>query len=284
MRPPFIRTLPDEVERYGAPAALVLAHIRYRCDSDGPDRFEVDGVRWWRVSHVDLGSEVGLSRQTVRTALRALNQVVSANTFPRWNAEARTIDQTRAYRVVTCERLESTEPDVQMVESNQDVVGTNQGHGWKQPGTGLESTNVPSTETLKTKDREGREAPAQEHDSPSAELVPDQLNDRPPQTNPRGTRLPDGWEPERAVVEAMGAECPHINLRAEHAKFTDHWLSTAGQRGVKANWNATWRNWIRKEAEFRQRSGPTRNGRSTADLRVETTQALKHQPSQLELG
>jgi hypothetical protein len=287
MKPPFVKVVPDEVERFGAPAAIVLAHIRYRCESDGPDRFEIDGVRWWRVSTVDLGSEVGLSRQTVRTALLALSQVVSANAFTRWDADARTIDQTRAYRVLTCERLESTEPDVRMVASNQDVVGINHDPGWNQPGAWLESTNVPSIETLETKDREEGEAPARQHEPPSAELVPDRLNDRPPQTNPRGTRgtrLSPDWMPSQDVIDAMTSECPNVDLEAEHRKFIDHWTDKTGKDATKVTWDGTWRNWIRREAKFQQRSGPTRNGRSTADLRVEQTQALKDQPSRLELG
>ena len=51
MRPPFIRVIPAEAERYGAAAAIVLAHIRYRGKSDGPGRVcDEDGTRWWRVS------------------------------------------------------------------------------------------------------------------------------------------------------------------------------------------------------------------------------------------
>lgn len=29
------------------------------------------------------------------------------------------------------------------------------------------------------------------------------------------------------------------------AKFKDWWISTPGAKGVKANWQATWRNWVR---------------------------------------
>ena len=31
------------------------------------------------------------------------------------------------------------------------------------------------------------------------------------------------------------------------AKFRDHWISQPGQRGVKVDWLATWRNWCREE-------------------------------------
>lgn len=93
MRPPFIQVLPDEVERYGAAAAIVLAHIRYRCGSLGPGRFEHEGSRWWRVSHADMGAELGLTARVVGRALTKLDGVVAANFFPPLE------DQTLAYRV-----------------------------------------------------------------------------------------------------------------------------------------------------------------------------------------
>jgi hypothetical protein len=30
-------------------------------------------------------------------------------------------------------------------------------------------------------------------------------------------------------------------------RFKDHWAAQAGRAGVKADWFATWRNWVRKE-------------------------------------
>jgi hypothetical protein len=71
----------------------------------------------------------------------------------------------------------------------------------------------------------------------------------------------------------MRSEHPRINLDAEHAKFVDYWHAKAGRDARKANWDATWRNWVRRAAEQHARA-PTRNS-STADRRVADTQALK---------
>ncbi len=71
----------------------MLAHIRYRCASDGPGRLQREGHRWWRVSHQDLGEEVGLSRKAVMAALKALGELVPAKHFPPL------ANQARAYRV-----------------------------------------------------------------------------------------------------------------------------------------------------------------------------------------
>jgi hypothetical protein len=65
----------------------------------------------------------------------------------------------------------------------------------------------------------------------------------------RGTRLPDQWMPSQAVIDQMRTACPYVNLGAEHDKFVDYWAGAAGAKGRKADWNATWRNWIRRAAE-----------------------------------
>ncbi|ASR84995.1 RepA-like replication initiator [Mycobacterium phage Bunnies] len=66
---------------------------------------------------------------------------------------------------------------------------------------------------------------------------------------PRGSRLPDGWMPDDETIAAMRQQFPHVDLRAEHEKFTDYWRGVAGAKGRKADWTATWRNWIRRAAE-----------------------------------
>jgi hypothetical protein len=92
----------------------------------------------------------------------------------------------------------------------------------------------------------------------------------------RGTRLPDGWEPHTDVIAQMRSDHPRVDLKAEHAKFTDYWQAKAGRDARKADWNATWRNWIRRAAEqpIRAVNG---NHVATSDLRVAQVQALKTQ-------
>ena len=51
----------------------------------------------------------------------------------------------------------------------------------------------------------------------------------------RGSRLPEDWQPR--------AEDGRDDL--ELAKFRDYWKAAPGQRGVKLDWDATWRNWLR---------------------------------------
>lgn len=65
----------------------------------------------------------------------------------------------------------------------------------------------------------------------------------------RGTRLDPNWMPGNELIAALKVECPYVDQRREHRKFVDYWISQPGQRGVKLDWNATWRNWIRRAAE-----------------------------------
>ncbi|MCV7076710.1 hypothetical protein [Mycobacterium szulgai] len=85
--------MPDEIERYGLAAATVLAHIKYRCESEGPGRFEAEGYRWWRVSYADMGAEIGVTAKVVIGALVKLGDAVVAKNFAPYG------DRTLAYRV-----------------------------------------------------------------------------------------------------------------------------------------------------------------------------------------
>lgn len=149
MRPPFIRVLPPDVERYGPHAAILLAHIRFRCKSDGPGRFTAEGARWWRVSQVDMADETGLSVQGVKTALKALGNVVLARHFKPLS------NQSRAYRVTTA-NTDAELPefdfnqwtDLPEVEINHSQIEINHCSNGNQPLQQLKSTSVLPIEKL----------------------------------------------------------------------------------------------------------------------------------------
>ena len=71
----------------------------------------------------------------------------------------------------------------------------------------------------------------------------------------RGTRLPDDWEPSPDLIDWTRRECPEIDIRETLDGFRDYWKSAPGAKGRKADWDATWRNWARKNAsDARQRA------------------------------
>lgn len=68
----------------------------------------------------------------------------------------------------------------------------------------------------------------------------------------RGKRIPEGWMPSDSAIETIRGEFPDVTseqLAAEHRKFHDYWLAQPGAKGVKVDWEATWRNWMRRAGE-----------------------------------
>lgn len=64
----------------------------------------------------------------------------------------------------------------------------------------------------------------------------------------KGTRLSGDWTlPKSWGVWAIDeGGLPEPDVRQEASKFRDYWIGVSGSKGVKLDWQATWRNWIRK--------------------------------------
>jgi len=66
----------------------------------------------------------------------------------------------------------------------------------------------------------------------------------------KGTRLLENWTlPKHWGTWAMEQGQSMDQVRCQADKFLDYWIAIPGQRGVKINWQATWRNWIRSATE-----------------------------------
>jgi hypothetical protein len=93
-----------------------------------------------------------------------------------------------------------------------------------------------------------------------------QKTEKTPSATPRGTRLPEGWEPTDKTLDwcahelipgGRWSESSRVFIRREHAKFTDYWTAKAGRDAVKLDWDATWRNWMRRAFERFGGNAPT---------------------------
>lgn len=63
----------------------------------------------------------------------------------------------------------------------------------------------------------------------------------------RGSRLSPDWMPSAASIAKAKEDAPQVDHKAEHATFVDYWIAQPGQKGVKTDWEATWRNWMRRK-------------------------------------
>jgi hypothetical protein len=88
------------------------------------------------------------------------------------------------------------------------------------------------------------------YNPPHSDLVEFHSPRPPKEKTNRGTRLSQEWdlpqewgdwaEQQGMTPEAIIRECD---------KFKDFWIAKSGAGGTKNNWEATWRNWIRRHLE-----------------------------------
>ncbi len=72
--------------------------------------------------------------------------------------------------------------------------------------------------------------------------------DTPPK---KGSRIIENWNPTRTAANTTAEEGHDTGwLSLELARFRDYWAAVPGAKGVKLDWDATWRNWIRRAKDF----------------------------------
>ena len=98
-------------------------------------------------------------------------------------------------------------------------------------------------------------------------------------TPKRGTRLPTDWQPARTEAK-IAAEKGHSpeDLNGQLLQFRDYWTAKAGANGTKLDWDATWRNWIRRSHEFAP-AKPTRPRTAGSLTEAEWQQMIERSPA-----
>ena len=75
----------------------------------------------------------------------------------------------------------------------------------------------------------------------------------------RACSLPDDWTPdEQAIRWAADNGFDRDTVLTETDKFVDYWKAKGGKDGRKADWTATWRNWLRRSAEYKASRPPAK--------------------------
>ena len=68
----------------------------------------------------------------------------------------------------------------------------------------------------------------------------------------RGTRLPVDFVLPRDWIAFCQQERQDLNPHKVFAEFKDYWTALPSGKGTKADWTATWRNWVRRQSAPKQ--------------------------------
>jgi len=90
--------------------------------------------------------------------------------------------------------------------------------------------------------------------------------------NKRGSRLTQDWVLTNPMDQWAKQERPDLDVRQVVEQFKDYWISQPGQKGVKLDWDATWRNWVRNTKAVKP--NPYDVGRLTVASKNEPNLAL----------
>ena len=219
----------------------------------------------WSLTAASIAKQLGMGRNTVG---RALNDLEDLGYLRRvWERDERARFTELVYLVFEepvpdgwePEDGQSGTPESEEVEPlHQNGVSAGGSHCTKngQPKSGQQQNGAhKKTNSLRTLEKK-KTIPPNPPEGGSA-VAPR-----------RAYRLPEGWEPPRPVIDTMLAEHPWLteqDLWRMHLRFTDYWRGVGGQRGRKLDWDATWRNWVRRDAE---RSAPRGRQPSSVDMKM----------------
>ncbi|WP_445363319.1 hypothetical protein ACJJIQ_24770 [Microbulbifer sp. ANSA003] len=113
------------------------------------------------------------------------------------------------------------------------------------PDTGLPYPDLPTQESKDTKKVTTLENNQRESGQGGALAV----RQEPAPPSKRGTRLPDDWRLTQEFYDEAAKTRPEVmhQIYDIAASFGDYWKSQSGKQGVRRDWLAVWRNWVRRE-------------------------------------
>jgi hypothetical protein len=146
--------------------------------------------------------------------------------------------------------------------------GTHQHLNPREASSQLPVPHACSTRAPRVTDTSSRDSDAQGgREGKGRERKEETREDNPRDASPSGSRLPADWSlPDDWRTWAI-AERPDVEATREALIFADYWHGKAGKDARKADWLATWKNWIRR-AHGMAASTP-RNGAGAERKRVD---------------
>lgn len=158
--------------------------------------------------------------------------------------QARIQDEINSYHAMALKNKEIAENREEAKRTKRAQQDTLRAQGVNEPAPNQE----PRTTNQEPKDQD------RDQKICAASAAPDQAEDSNGTPDPvqpkasKGTRLANDWtlpEAWRKWALDARAELGAAGVDLESEKFRDHWHAATGAKATKADWLATWRNWIR---------------------------------------
>ena len=239
---------------------------------------ETDGVIPIEVAVNRLGIPDAMSRVNICDSHKLVTKnddSVSVTSWVKWNGKWRDIqDRTEAKRASARARKareRGRKSDLTKTDNVTRDMGRDMGRDTRDKEKGERRKESITTPLLVSPLAEGVTETAAETQTVAADAAPATATTSKPSKRTRaarGTRLPDGWQPDPALVVWTRANAPAAANAVEVDRFRDYWTAQPGAKGRKTDWAATWRNWARRcqEQAHQQSRGPA--PRATTDDRV----------------
>jgi hypothetical protein len=196
---------------YGMAEAVLISNFQFWISKNKANGKHLHAGRTWTYNSVRAFADL-FPYLSIKQVRRALDQLVTDGVLLKGNFNDSQIDQTLWYAFSDESQFLVSIPDL-----------PKRANGVAQEGEPFAQTGKSTNKT-------------------------DVNTDRKPDSRAHGTRLPTEW----FLTKAWAEEAMHLqptwtadHIRFEADKFRDHWTALSGQKGLKTDWLATWRNWCR---------------------------------------
>lgn len=236
-------------DELGSTDKQVLLALVLRCNDAG---------ECWP-SHSTLGRDCWLNDRTVRRSLLRLEAARLISVRRRRIAGSSEAD-TNVYRIELGEvgnqsphvgaydpEVGTQDPHLGTQDPHRGGVGSAQVGTHDPHGGGVGSGNLPIEDPI------GRPQGRKRGLSLRLEVPPEPLTEVTTRgksvrkADGKGTRLPAGWAPSAEVLAWATAQ--RIDPTEAVEAFRDHWLASNERNAIKRDWNAAFRNWLRRDVE-----------------------------------
>jgi hypothetical protein len=111
------------------------------------------------------------------------------------------------------------------------------------------------------------------------------------QNSKRGSRLANDWVLPNEWEYWANKERPDLNAKQVADQFKDFWCAKPGKDGVKLDWQATWRNWVRNQKAVKPNPAdnirltvPASNEPDPALMKIKQDEKITRPPTPQELA